>query len=122
MNQRIFQSGILVAVLFCGCAGKTPPPPAPPGYTGPLPSGAGQTAMHALSGKTFLDSAGVSRAVSGYMVGPSGAMVNVQEGTVTRIVLLESDGDVANFHLRMTGTAHPTLSGTPSGRYLQSWK
>lgn len=109
----------LSLLILSGCASTATPPP---GYSGPLPSGAAQGAVHSLSGKSFKDDSGAAWTVGGFMVGPSGPFVTVSQGATQQNIPLETDGDVADFYLRVTGTPHATLRGVTSANYAKARK
>ena len=114
----------LIPVLLLACACEPPAPP-PPGYTGPLP-GQGQTVVQDLFGKTLVDAAGElgggTWTVGPFMVGPSGPFVPLRQNAVERTIWLFSDADVADLYRRVTGSPHPSLTGTPTDGYRRSWR
>ncbi|KAF0244400.1 MAG: hypothetical protein FD180_2521 [Planctomycetota bacterium] len=112
----------LFALAAISCAKEEPP-----GYSGPYPNGDGQAALRPLQGKSIKDSAGNEWIIGPFAVIPNdaspkgkGPVVQLKRGTVERWLPVESNADVADLHHRATGTAHPTLSGTPGKLYADA--
>ncbi len=112
---------LLLPLLLAACS----PKPEPPGYRGPLPSAAGQSAMKALSGKTLKDAAGNVWTVNWFAVVPNdgspkgvGPAVEIEHAGTKKHIPVECDGDAADFERRVTGAT--TLPGTPSKTYLDA--
>jgi hypothetical protein len=124
--MRALVAATLLAVA-AGC-GLAPKPPAP-GYSGTVPSGAAQTAVRDLLGKTLTTTGGrlgaATHTVGGFAVipnpitgkGPVITLTMADGGT--GYVPVDTDADIADLYRRVTGAAHPTLpSGPPGDRYL----
>lgn len=113
---------LVLALLIAGCAKEKPP-----GYDEPYPSADGQGAANALSGRTVKDGAGVEWTVGEFGVVPNpvtgkGPVIFLKRGADTKWVPLETDGDVADLHKRVTGNDHPTLKKGTSENYRSAWK
>ncbi len=113
----------LFALTTIACS----PKPAPPGYKGPLPSAAGQAAMKVLAGKTLKDASGNLWTINWFAVIPNdgspkgvGPAVEIEHAGTKKHIPVESDGDAADLHKRVTGSAHPSLSGAPGRAYLDA--
>lgn len=111
---------LALVLAVAGCTAKVEPP----GYKGPLPSAAGQSAMKALAGKTLRDASGNDWTVNWFAVVPNsgspgglGPAVELERAGVKKHIPVESDGDAADLHRRVTGSAHATLTGSPGKAY-----
>lgn len=112
----------LAAFLCCGEKEKA----LPPGYDGPIVSQDGQAVARSLEGKSFKDDAGQEWTVGRFSVTPyegtKGPNVLVKRGSKDRHLPMEADGDAADLHYRVHGSAPTSLKGAPSEPYLAAWK
>lgn len=95
------------------------------GYHGPYPGTAAQeTIRGSLEGRTFADRRGAfgggNWTIEGFAVIPNsrsaggkGPVIVLRQEGLKDFLPVQTDADVADFHLRCTGSPHPKLPPTP---------
>jgi hypothetical protein len=127
-SRRVAIFGALLVLATAGCGANSPPPP---GYNGPVPGAKGQFALSELAGKTLVDTTGAFGGGE-WTVGPFGVVPNPlsEKGPVVRLtrgaderwVPIETDGDVADLVLRVTGERSAFVDGKTSVAYRNVMK
>jgi hypothetical protein len=117
---------VLLSCLLAACG------PGPVGYQGSLPSIAARRTLADLVGKSFPPGTVAFTArevrVAGSVVGPNGLTLFVDESGAAEAgrtprrhwIPLQTDGDVADLHRRLTGTTPAGLGGDLSSAYRRT--
>ena len=117
---------LLLSHLLCSCVRTDPPAP---GYSGPYPSAKGQAVLRLLQGQVFNDVQGLIGG-GAWTVGPFGVVPNPVTGKGPVVLLTQGDrtvylpvetlGDVADLHRRVTGSDSPLVSGQTGANYRRA--
>lgn len=131
MRSPRLRASLLLVSICCGCSALVGTDPPPPGYVGTVPGAKGQFALSELVGKTFEDHAGAFGG-GAWTVGPfgvvpnpvseKGPVVKLTQGGNERWLPIETDGDVADLTMRVTGTRSELVSGKTSVAYRNAMK
>jgi len=123
---------LLLLVSFAGaCSALDGSDPPPPGYVGTVPGAKGQFALAELVGKTFVDNTGAfgggEWTVGAFGVVPNpvsekGPVVKLTQAGNERWLPIETDGDVADLTMRVTGKRSELVSGKTSVAYRNAMK
>lgn len=122
MRKGLLLSTVLLPLL--ACSEKVPRAPLPE-YSGPRPSQEAQEALNGLRGAAYEDSTGSYVVQSGFAViqnpatghGPVVSLAPNLDGAPERWIPVLTDGDAADFYLRVRGEPHPRFAGQTSAIY-----